>query len=122
MAVTRARESGFALVEAVVSLGIVAVVLGATFQALGMARGALASAEAHREAALEARSLIAQLGSTIPLVPGTSEGQSDDFRWKVDIDTVESRDIGVPLRRAVVVVSDRQSKPIVRLETLRLAQ
>jgi len=122
MAVTWRQEEGFALVEAVVSLGIVAIVLGGTFQALGMARGALTAAEAHRAATLEARSLVAQLGSTISLVPGTSEGQSDKLRWRVDIDTVPSRDIGVPLRRAVVVVSDERSRPIVRLETLRLAQ
>ena len=122
MAVTGKHDEGFALIEAVVSLGIVAIVLGGTFQALGMARGALAAAESHRGATLEARSLVAQLGSTISLVAGTSEGQSDNFRWRVDIDTVASRDIGVPLRHAVVIVSDEQSRPIVRLETLRLAQ
>lgn len=122
MAVTGRQQDGFALVEAVVSLGIVAIVLGGTFQALSTVRSALASAEAHRAATLEARSVIAQLGSTIPLVPGASEGQTEDFRWRVDVEAVQSRDIGVPLRRAVVVVSDERSRPIVRLETLRLAQ
>lgn len=121
MALTDRRSEGYALVEAVVSLAIVAFILGATFQALGMARGALASAAAHRAATLEARSLVAQLGSTIPLVPGTAEGQSHSFRWRVEIETVESREIGSPLRRAVVTVTDPRARVLARLETVRLA-
>lgn len=115
-------SEGFALVEAVVSLAIVAAILGATFQALGAVRSAVTSAQAHRLAALEARSLIAQLGSTIPLVPGTSEGGSELHRWQVDIATAESRAIRVPLRRVVVTVFDRNARPLMRLETLRLAR
>ena len=115
------RDSdGFALVEAVVALAIVAFIVGATFQTLAMARTAVAGAEARRSAVVEARSLTAQLGATMPLVPGTSEGQSGALRWRIDIDTVASREVEVPMRRATVTVTDDRSRVLARLQTLRL--
>lgn len=113
---------GFALVEAVVALAIVAAILGATFQALAAVRIAMTSAQAHRLAALEGRSLVAQLGSTIPLVPGSSEGSAGSLHWRVDVGTLETRAVGFPLRHAVVTVFDRNDKPLLRLDALRLAR
>ena len=118
---TREPE-GYALVEAVVALAILALILGITFQTMAMARGTIAGAEARRLAMLQAQSLTAQLGATLPLVPGRSEGQSGTLRWRVDIDTLESREIEAPLRRAVVTVTDDRSRVLARLETLRLAR
>jgi type II secretory pathway pseudopilin PulG len=120
-AVTREPE-GYALVEAVVALGIVAFVLGALFQTLSMARGTIAAAEARRDAMLQARSLTAQLGSSLPLVTGSSDGRSEGLRWRVEIDPVESREIQAQLQRAVVTVSDERGRPLARLETMRLAR
>jgi type II secretory pathway component PulJ len=122
MAAVSRHPEGFALVEAVVALAIVAFILGATFETLAMARSAIAGAEARREAMLEARSIVAQLGATLPLVPGTSQGQDGVLHWRVDIDTVQGREIGTPLSHAVVTVSDGQAHVLARLETLRLAR
>ena len=122
MAAMTPEPEGFALVEAVVALGIVAAILGITFQTMGMARGAIAGAQARRVAMLEARSLSAQLGATLPLVPGTAEGQAGALRWRVDINSVGDREIQTPLQHAVVTVTDGNARVLARLETLRLAQ
>lgn len=122
MAVTNRSDSGFALVEAVVSLGIVAAILGATFQTIAMARRAMTGAEERRVAMLEAQSLSAQLGATIPLIPGSSSGQSESFHWRVDNETVGSREIEAPLIHSVVTISDEREQVLARLETLRLAR
>lgn len=122
MAAVNRSDQGFALVEAVVGLAIVAAILGVTFQTMAMARGAIADAEARREAMLQAQSLSAQLGATIPLIPGTSSGQSEDLRWRVDIESVDGRETQVPLLRSKVTVTDDRSHVLARLETLRLAR
>jgi type II secretory pathway pseudopilin PulG len=115
-------SEGFALVEAVVALGIVAAILGVTFQTIAMARGAIAAAEVRRAAMLEAQSLTAQLGATIPLVPGTSSGQSDRLHWHIDTNAVGTREIQAPLMHSVVTVTDERDHVLARLETLRLAR
>jgi type II secretory pathway pseudopilin PulG len=115
-------DSGFALVEAVVALGIMAVILGATFQTIAMARGAIAAADERRVAMLEAQSLVAQLGATISLVPGSSSGQSDTLHWRVDNEAVGNREIEAPLIHSVVLVTDEHERVLARLETLRLAR
>lgn len=122
MAPVRRHPQGFALVEAVVALAIAAFVIGAMFEALATARSAVAGAAARREATLEARSIIAQLGATLPLVPGTSQGQDGDLRWRVDIDNLQTREIETPMSHAVVTVSDPSGRPLARLETLRIAR
>jgi type II secretory pathway component PulJ len=115
-------DQGFALVEAVVALGIVAAIFGATFQTLAMARRAMAAAEERRVAMLEAQSVVAQLGATIPLIPGTSSGQSDNLHWRIDVDAVGSREIEAPLMHSIVTVTDEHGAVLARLETLRLAR
>jgi type II secretory pathway pseudopilin PulG len=115
-------SEGFALVEAVVALGIVAAILGVTFQVVAMARGAMAAAEERRLAMLQAQSLMAQLGATIPLAPGTSSGEDGGLDWRVETFPVASREIHTPMMRAVVTVSDQRDHVLARLETLRLAQ
>ena len=122
MASVNRDTEGFALIEAVVALAIVAFVIGAMFETLAMARSAIAGAEARREAMLEARSIVAQLGATVPLVPGTSEGQDGSHHWRVDIETVQSREIETPLSHAVVTVTDDRAHVLARLETLRIAR
>lgn len=116
------QPEGYALVEAVVALAIVAAILGVTFQTMAMSRGAIAGAQARRVAMLEARSLTAQLGATLPLVPGTAEGQTGALSWRVDIYSVGSREIQAPLHHAVVTVTDGNARVLARLETLRLAR
>jgi hypothetical protein len=115
-------DAGFALVEAVAALGIMAAILGVTFQTIAMARGAIAAADERRVAMLEAQSLVAQLGATIPLVPGSSSGQSQTLRWRVDNEAVGSREIEAPLIHSVVLVTDQNEQVLARLETLRLAR
>ena len=116
------NQDGFALVEAVVSLAIVAVILGVTFQTMTFALRSIDSAEQRRAAMLTARSLVAELGASVALVPGTSEGQRGALRWRIDIDNVADRAIQLPLRHAVVTVGDDHARPLARLETLRFAR
>lgn len=122
MAAMKRGSEGFALVEAVVSLAIVAVILGVAFQTMTFALRTIRGAEQRRAAMLTARSLVAQLGASVPLVPGSSEGQQGLLRWRIDIASVSDREIQIPLRHAVVTVGDDHAKVLARLETLRLAR
>ena len=115
-------DGGFALVEAVVALGIVAAILGVTFQTIAGARRTITAAEQRRLAMLEAESLTASLGATIPLVAGSSSGERDGLRWRVDLEPAASREIQKPLMHSIVTVRDERDQELVRLETLRLAK
>lgn len=122
MAKVKPAPEGYALVEAIVALAIVAAILGATFQTIAMARGAIAGAQERRIAMQQAQSLTAQLGATLPLVPGSSEGQNGALHWRVELSSVEGREIEAPLMRAVVTVADDHAHVLARLETMRLGR
>ena len=120
----RGNEEGFGLVEAVIALAIVAAMLGITFQTIAHAERSAADVQARRLAMLEARSVLAQVGVTIPVAPGSAQGVADGWAWHVDISS-EAGDAphqDVPISRVAVTVQDGGSRTLAHLETLRLAQ
>lgn len=118
------NNDGFALVEAVIALAIVAAMLGITFQTIARAQRTAADTEARRFAMLEARSILAQVGATIPLVPGNAQGVSGPWVWHVEIaaDAGEHPQHDVPIDRVAISVEDGASRKLAHLETLRLAR
>lgn len=116
------HDAGFALVEAVVALAIVAAILGAALQVMSRTQAMSADLETRREAMLQARSIVARLGATLPLVAGSSEGRAGAWQWRLDITPVADRELSAPLQHAVVTITDDRQRTLARLETLRLAR
>jgi len=118
------NEEGFGLVEAVIALAIIASVLGITFQTIAHAQRSAAEVEARRLAMLEARSVLAQVGVTIPLAAGASRGISEGWSWHVDIspDASETPRQDVAISRVTVTVQNGASRTLAHLQTLRLAR
>jgi Tfp pilus assembly protein PilV len=81
----RNRQAGSVVIEAMVAVAIIAVMLTATYQALGQSTVRARAAEASRMAALIASSRLALVGADIPLEPGEASGAEGDFVWRVRI-------------------------------------
>jgi hypothetical protein len=126
MTAPRAAERGSALIEAIVSSAIVAIVLGMAFQVIGETAARQRMDEQRRAAVLVAQSELAATGTEIPVQQGESAGLSGPFAWRVAIEPyggdVAPSTAGV-LMRVTVAVSGRQGGPaLVTLHSLRLAQ
>jgi hypothetical protein len=107
-----------------VAAAIVAMGLGATFQAIGDAARRNRDVESHRAALLVAQSELAAVGSEYPLHPGEAVGGAGDFAWRIEVSPYSD---GVPdsaaggLWRVSVSVRARTGGPyLVTLQTLRL--
>lgn len=80
-------ESGFTLLEMLVALAILALALSVLFGMLSDGTRRTGEAEALADAGLHARSLLAKVGSEIPLQGGVTDGQLDNgFRWQVRVE------------------------------------
>ncbi|MEM7224698.1 MAG: prepilin-type N-terminal cleavage/methylation domain-containing protein [Pseudomonadota bacterium] len=124
----RAENRGFTLLEVLIAFAILAVSLGAIFQAFSSGLTQISRAERAATAALQARSLMAEVGTVIPLAAGETSGSFDDeIQWRIDIAPYEEggevgiQDFGVTLYEVKVVVSD-DKRDIVSLKTLRLGE
>ena len=83
----RVRQDGFALLEVLVALAILALGLAVLLTVLSDGIGRAGHAERQVKALLHAQSLLAAVGSTIALKPGVTAGQLDGgLRWQVAIE------------------------------------
>jgi prepilin-type N-terminal cleavage/methylation domain-containing protein len=77
---------GFTLLEVLVALIIFALVFGAVAQVIQTALRQTASAGSAVEATLLARSLLARVGTELPLTPSVHDGETGDgFRWRLAV-------------------------------------
>jgi hypothetical protein len=83
------RQSGSALVEAMVAVAVIAMMLAVTYRAVGESVLRARAAEAGRTAALIAQSRLAMVGSEIPLSPGETTGVDAGFAWRVFIEPAD---------------------------------
>jgi hypothetical protein len=119
----RDREAGSVVIEAMVAVAIIAVMLGATYQAVGQSNVRVRSAEASRTAALIAHSRLAAVGSDIPLEPGETTGAEGDFLWRVRVAAAPeaASDMGRLMSVTAAVRSRRGGPDRAVLRSLRLA-
>lgn len=76
-------QQGFSLLEILVAFAILAVSLGVLLQIFSTGLRSATLAEDYSKATLHAQSLLAALGTEIPLTEGVIEGRIDDrFRWR----------------------------------------
>ena len=114
---------GFTLIEVLVAFALVALILGA---ALRLVSGGLTdsdAAERHTLAVLVAESRIAEIGVTVPLAPGVTEGIAHgDYRWRREVRALDGNPAEDPLPLYAVTVSVAwEDRPGIRLATLRPA-
>jgi type II secretory pathway pseudopilin PulG len=122
------RQSGFALVETLVSFAILALVL--TVMLGGISR--MATGGRHAEVMLEALRLaqtkLDSVGITEPLSPGESTGRFDNgFQWRVQVSAPASpgttRTYGAWIVVAVFPPNERaRTEPRISLTTFRLTE
>jgi hypothetical protein len=126
------RESGSALVEAMVGAAIVAGTLAGMYGAIRESAAHNRMIEQRRIALMIAQSELAAVGSIIPAATGTTEGTQGDFYWRVDIEPYgaaqQQTGFGTPPNIAGVVcavhvmVGDAHRRPLANLTTLTLVK
>jgi len=122
----RPGERGSALIEAIVSTAIVAMVLGMAFQVISETASRQRMDERRRAAVLVAQSELAATGVEIPVEQGQSAGLSGPFAWRVSIEPyggdVAPSSAGALMRVTVDVSSRDGGPPLATLHGLRLAE
>jgi general secretion pathway protein I len=120
-------EAGFTVVEVVVALTILALALGVLLNVMSNSIRQTGQAETIAEAGTLAQSLLAKIGTELPLRDGQITGQSDrGFRWRVQIDAygdgTDRREWPVAAHQilAEVLWSDGLQERSLVLTTLRL--
>ncbi|HVU19811.1 MAG TPA: hypothetical protein VHE09_03705 [Rhizomicrobium sp.] len=126
------RDSGSALVEAMVGAAIVAGTLAAMFGAIRESAAHNHMIEQRRVALMIAQSELAAVGVTIPAAPGVTEGTQGDYYWRIDIEpyggSQQQAGFGtLPNPAGVlcsvhVMVGDARRRPLANLTTLTLAR
>jgi general secretion pathway protein I len=83
---TDCREAGFTIIEVLIALAIVAVSIVAIGSLMATNVRGVRSLEQHVALMQTARTVMtAGLPPRAELQPGTSSGQTDDYRWTVDV-------------------------------------
>jgi general secretion pathway protein I len=122
------KDAGFAILETLVALAILAIALGVLLAVITDGIRRQGRAEKLAEATLHAQSLLARVGADVPLKVGATTGTlSNGMHWQVLVerygDAAERKAWPAGAYRVVVnVISEggEQNGPLVTLTTLRL--
>jgi type II secretion system protein I len=116
------RARGFTLLEVLVALIIFAIAFGVLAQIIQTGLGQAQGAAATSEATLLARSLLAEVGSELPVSAGVVEGEAGDgYRWRIEIRATEDgADDALSAYLVQVTVAWGPEARSVELSTLRL--
>jgi general secretion pathway protein I len=81
------RDAGFLLVETLVAFAVLALSLGALFDVVSDGMRRTSRSEKLNQAGLALQTLLARVGSDIPLNPGQPGGQlGNGLRWRMRIE------------------------------------
>lgn len=119
----RLDERGFALVEALVALAIIAAMSGLFYQTLSSSAHASRGIEARRLAVLVAQSQLA--AAEAGAIRSGDEGDSAGMHWTVAVEPWDqgARSGSLALERVQVsVTAPGSSQPVVALESLRASK
>jgi general secretion pathway protein I len=124
-----AKDAGFAILETLVALAVLAIALGVLLAVLTDGIRRQGRAERLAEATLHAQSLLARVGADVPLKAGTTTGTlPNGMHWQVLVerygDAADRKAWPVSAYRVLVDVNSgdgEPSGPLLRLSTLRLA-
>ncbi len=117
---SRSSEGGFALLEAAVSLAIVALIAAAGFTAFAAASRASAEAEARLAALAAAENALERASAPAMLREALEEGEAvlEGDGWRV-VAAPYAEDEGVSPLALVSLIATAGEAPVVRLETIR---
>lgn len=86
------REAGFTILEVLVALALVAVSLVAIGSLMATNVRGVRSLERHVALTQAARTVMTEdIPARAELAPGTSSGQTDNYRWTVDVSPLGDR-------------------------------
>jgi F0F1-type ATP synthase membrane subunit c/vacuolar-type H+-ATPase subunit K len=119
------RESGSALVEALIGSAIVAMALGTMFHSVVDSAARNRMAEEKRFATLIAQSELATVGPIVPVAPGVTTGLSLGFPWRIQIEPMANplppSNAGT-VWRVTVSVRNPKGRQLASISTLALGQ
>lgn len=119
-------DEGSIFIETLVATAIVAAMLGALFGILRDSNSDTRAANDRIRAAQVGESVLAGLGSVIPLGVGSTSGVEGDFTWQVTMAPYESSSVpsaaGRLLRVDVIVRRQNQQTSLLNLHSLRTAK
>ena len=120
-------QQGFTLLEVIVALTIVTLCFSVLLGVISGGLGQTNRAETLAAASSLAQSLLADLGTEIPIAPGETDGQfANRFRWRLRIepytDPTVPQNLSVGGFRALVQIAwgDDSQERSINLTTLRL--
>ncbi len=122
----RSRESGFALLEAIVAMAIASLALTAIYRTIGNGLRAASRVQTLQAAVVVARSHLNSLGGDGTLISGTSSGAYDNgIRWRLNVAALSNR-AGEPetLRPYWITLKaiDPSGALLLELESARMAR
>ena len=121
------RSNGFTLIEVLVAFGILALTLVALLQVFSQGLRSVDVAERHLIATMLMRSILADLGTEIPIAAGERSGDIDDgYRWTTRMALSQTiapvaTAQGVYLPYEVEVEIAWNGRPVTTVTTLRIA-
>ena len=118
----RRRDSGSALLEALVGTAIIAMTVGTMYRAVVETAARNEMADQKRTALLVARSELAAVGSIIPLETGLSAGNQAGLSWRVEIAPLGSVTNVGQLWQIGVSVRNPAGRDLVHIDTLTLSK
>jgi hypothetical protein len=119
------RESGSALVEALIGSAIVALTLATMYRAVTDSAARNRMAEEKRFANLIAQSELASVGPIVPVAPGVTTGVEAGLPWRIQIEPLPANppaSTAGQLWRVTVSVRNSRGAQLVTLSTLALGK
>jgi general secretion pathway protein I len=117
----RRRESGSALLEALVGTAIIAMTVATMYRAVIETAARNQMADLKRTALLVAQSELAGVGTIVPLEPGVSAGTQAGLNWRVEISPLGSSTNVGQLWQIAVSVRKPGGRDLIHIDTVKLA-
>jgi general secretion pathway protein I len=118
------RANGFALIETLIAIAIIAGMLGVTYQVIESGARQTRRVEDHRLAVLIAQSQLASVGAAQNNAFGESRGVTDGIRWRIAITPYRSGTASAAKLEQVSVTTglDSDGRDLFVLRTIRVAR
>jgi hypothetical protein len=118
---SRRRESGSALLEALVGTAIIAMTVATMYRAVIETAARNRMADEKRTALLIAQSELAAVGTLVPLEPGVSAGTQAGMNWRLEIAPLGSSTNVGQLWQIAVSVRKPGGRDLIHIDTVKLA-